>query len=94
MPARSGEIRLDGEPLQGLPPRERIRRGLAFLTEDRRAEGLCLEASIADNITLAALRRFARTPLRLVDRQKCSGAVPQMREAVKLTPTARAMRRR
>jgi len=75
--------------LQGLPPRERIRRGLAFLTEDRRAEGLCLEASIGDNITLPALRRFARTPLRLVDRQKCSGAVLQMREAVRLTPTAR-----
>jgi ribose transport system ATP-binding protein len=85
----SGEIRLDGEPLQGLTPRERIRRGLAFLTEDRRAEGLCLEASIGDNITLPALSRFARTALCLVDRQKCSGAVLQMREAVRLTPTAR-----
>ena len=88
-PCAAGEIRLDSEPLQGLLPRERIRRGLAFLTEDRRAEGLFLEASIADNILLAALRRFARAPVRLVDRLKSEGAVAQMREAVKLTPAAR-----
>jgi ribose transport system ATP-binding protein len=85
----SGEVRLNGEPLTGLSPRERIRRGLAFLTEERRAEGLCLEASIADNITLVALAQFARAPGRLVDRGAARLAVARAREAVLLSPAAR-----
>jgi ribose transport system ATP-binding protein len=89
-PCASGEIRLAGEPLNGLPPRERIERGLAFLTEDRRAEGLCAEASIADNLTLVALPQFARAPIRWIDLRAAATAVTRIREAVKLTPTARA----
>jgi ribose transport system ATP-binding protein len=85
----AGEIRLHGKSLNGLPARERMRRGLAFLTEDRRHEGLCFEAAIADNITLAALPRFTRTSARFVDRGQSSDAVTQMRDAVKLTPTAK-----
>ena len=53
-PHTAGEIRIDGKLLGHVPPLDRIRRGLAFLTEDRRAEGLCLEASIADNIALVS----------------------------------------
>jgi ribose transport system ATP-binding protein len=34
-------------------------RGIAFLTEDRRAEGLMMEASIADNVALPSLPTFA-----------------------------------
>jgi len=85
----TGDIRLDGESIGHLPPGERIQRGLAFLTEDRRAEGLCLEASIADNVTLVAQRQLARGPLGWVDRSKTGVEVRRMREAVQLTPTAR-----
>ena len=85
----TGEIRLDGEPIGHLPPGERICRGLAFLTEDRRAEGLCLEASIADNVTLVALREFTGAPARWLDRQRTGAEVRRIREAVKLTSSAR-----
>jgi ribose transport system ATP-binding protein len=85
----TGEVRLDGEAIGHLPPGERIRRGLAFLTEDRRAEGLCLEASIADNVTLVALREFTSAPARWLDRQKAGAEVKRIREAVKLTSSAR-----
>ncbi|MBN8246628.1 MAG: sugar ABC transporter ATP-binding protein [Verrucomicrobia bacterium] len=88
-PCAAGEIRLDGEPIHGLPPRERIRRGLAFLTEDRRAEGLCLEASIADNLSLVSWPRFATGPLGLLRRRDAGAAVTGMREAVRLTTSAR-----
>ena len=88
-PCASGEIRLNGELLNGLSPCERIQRGLAFLTEDRRAEGLCLDAAIGDNVTLVSLPQFARGLTRLVDRHDCRGAVTRMREAVKLTQSAR-----
>ena len=88
-PCGPGEIYLNGKRLNGLSPRERIRRGLAFLTEDRRTEGLCLEAAIADNATLAALPRFARTLLRLVSPGALRAPVVKIREAVKLTASAR-----
>jgi ribose transport system ATP-binding protein len=87
-PHTSGEIRLDGKPLGESPPLDRIRRGLAFLTEDRRAEGLCLEASIADNIALVSLRQHARTPLRLLDTSRWRESIRTMRESVRLTPKA------
>ncbi len=88
-PCASGEIRLHGELLNGLPPRDRIARGLAFLTEDRRAEGLCMEAAIADNVALVALPRFVRTWARFVSAADSRAAVATIRQAVKLTPSAR-----
>jgi len=88
-PCASGEIVLNGESLAGLSPRERIRRGLAFLTEDRRAEGLCLEAAIADNITMVSLPQYSRGWTRAVDRNACRSVVAKMREAVGLTASAR-----
>jgi ribose transport system ATP-binding protein len=87
-PHTSGEIRLDGKPLGQSPPLDRIQRGLAFLTEDRRAEGLCLEASIADNIALVSLRQHARTPFRLLDSSRWRESIRAMREAVRLTAQA------
>ena len=58
-------------------------------TEDRRAEGLCMEAAIADNIALVALPRFVRTWARFVSAADSRAAVATIRQAVKLTPSAR-----
>jgi ribose transport system ATP-binding protein len=85
----TGSIRLAGESIGHLSPGGRIRRGLAFLTEDRRAEGLCMEASIADNLTLVSLRAFCRTMGGWLDRTKAAACAKRMRDAVKLTSTAR-----
>ena len=87
-PHVSGEIRLGGTRLDRTPPIDRIQRGLAFLTEDRRSEGLCLEASIADNIALVSLRQHARTPLRFLDVSRWREGIRTMREAVRLTAKA------
>lgn len=38
----------------------RIESGIAFLTEDRRNEGLLMDASVSENMTLAAAPLFAR----------------------------------
>jgi ribose transport system ATP-binding protein len=47
-----GEIRLNHSRLDGLSTRARMRKGLAFLTENRRADGLLMLASSAANLTL------------------------------------------
>ncbi len=88
VPCDRGEILLDGRPVHRHAPRRRIRQGLAFLTENRREEGLCMEAAIADNIALVSLRRHARGPLRLLDAETLRGAVGAVREAVRLSPAA------
>jgi ribose transport system ATP-binding protein len=79
-----GDIRLKGEPLAGVPPQERIARGMAFVTEDRRLEGLCLEASVDANLELAALPRHAR--LAWIDTGRLGAAVSRVRAAVGVTP--------
>lgn len=79
-----GEIFLEGKSLVGASTKQRIARGLAFLTEDRRQEGLCLEASISENFTLVALRDFARFPLGWLSRGKSNAAVRDVRSSVRL----------
>src|SRR6202167_4594892 len=54
-PYSEGEIRVGEQALSPLAPREAMDKGLAFLTEDRRGEGLMMEASITNNIVLPSL---------------------------------------
>jgi len=89
-PHTDGAILLNGEPLHRAAPRRRIARGLAFLTEDRRHEGLCMDASIADNVALVSLRQHAgRVPLRLLNLRRWRETIASIREAVRLSPQAR-----
>lgn len=59
-PIDEGEIRYEGELLRGHTPRESVRRGLGLLTEDRKAQGLLLNMTVRENITLANLARVSR----------------------------------
>jgi ribose transport system ATP-binding protein len=88
-PMTEGEIEVHLAAVQNLTPRRRVTAGLAFLTEDRRAEGLCLDASIAENISLAALPAYARGPVGWLDAGRLRGDVAAMRQGVRLTATAR-----
>ncbi len=65
-PVKAGTMHLNGIPLQG-GPRSRIAAGMAFVTENRREEGLMMDASIAANLSLVGIRSFGRGPLALVD---------------------------
>ena len=65
-PAEVGSVELDGRPVVIRSPREAMRQGIAYLSEDRRQLGLSLPQSVTANITLATLDRYL-TRLRLVD---------------------------
>jgi rhamnose transport system ATP-binding protein len=65
-PADSGRVELDGRPIVIRSPRQALRHGLAYLSEDRRQLGLSLPQSVTANITLATLRRYV-SRFRLVD---------------------------
>jgi rhamnose transport system ATP-binding protein len=59
-PADQGEIALKGEPVSITSPAEAIRRGIAYLPEDRRRHGVIAELPISANITLASLDSSVR----------------------------------
>jgi rhamnose transport system ATP-binding protein len=59
-PADEGEILLRGAPVKLESPAQAIKRGIAYLPEDRRRHGVILEMQIGANITLASLDRISR----------------------------------
>ena len=58
-PATSGEIRVAGAPVKMKRPSVAIANGVAFVTEDRKRDGLALELSILDNGGLASMDRVS-----------------------------------
>ena len=58
-PQSSGKIFIDGTQVRERDITRRIRHGLALIPEDRQREGLVQIMSIAGNLTLASLGRFA-----------------------------------
>jgi ribose transport system ATP-binding protein len=71
----SGEIRANDKLIRPANVRAALRHGIAYLTDERKSDGLFLDMSIADNIIAPALQRFSR--LGLVDAR---GAVNAARE--------------
>ncbi|GAB4410678.1 MAG: sugar ABC transporter ATP-binding protein [Anaerolineae bacterium] len=56
----SGQIFLHGRPFRPRNPRDAVRAGIAFLTEDRKRNGLVMPCSIRDNVSLATLSHMSR----------------------------------
>jgi ribose transport system ATP-binding protein len=54
---KSGSVAVSGEA-GSASPRKRWQQGLGLLSENRKEEGLALNLSIADNVTLTCLERF------------------------------------
>lgn len=55
-----GEILINGRPVKINSPEEAISQGIAFVTEDRRLQGLVLGMSVRENGSLVALKRLHR----------------------------------
>ncbi len=55
-----GSLELDGRPFRPRDLAEAIRSGVAYLTEDRKRQGLALRLTTAENIVAAILPRLSR----------------------------------
>ena len=55
-----GEMYLEGVPITIHTPKEAIAYGIAYVTEDRKGEGLVLEMPVAHNITLPSMKMFCQ----------------------------------
>ena len=63
----SGTIRIAGREIAPKSPHEAVEEGVALVPEDRRAQGLVIDFSIRENISLPSLERMQRYSL--VDRR-------------------------
>jgi erythritol transport system ATP-binding protein len=67
----TGKIFMDGVEVRERDTTRRIRHGLALIPEDRQREGLVPILSVASNLTLASLRKFANLfHIRAADERK------------------------
>ncbi len=57
-PAVAGQIRVDGKKVTIAKPSDAIASGLAFVPEDRKAQGIIVEMPIRDNVAMAGLDKF------------------------------------
>lgn len=56
----AGEIRVKGKKMTSRSPEKAMRSGIAFVTEDRRREGLVLNQSVKNNLVLTNLRAIKK----------------------------------
>ncbi|MER6951664.1 sugar ABC transporter ATP-binding protein [Nonomuraea sp. NPDC000554] len=94
-PAR-GAVTLGGSPYRPRGPGQAIRRGVALVAEDRKAQSLVLANTVGFNASLSSLRQFARfgtvfgTVFGLVDRKREAAAVTEQVDELRVkTPGLR-----
>lgn len=81
---RDGEVRIRGRVLRSGSVRERLKVGAAFLTEDRRLEGVLPEATVDENFELAALPRYASVGGLRLDRTALRRRAAELARGVRL----------
>lgn len=83
-PYESGDILIGGQKVDKQDPLDRINQKLAFITENRREEGLLMDLSILDNVSLVSLRNFSDQKLQWVDHEKMFQASEEKTKQLKL----------
>ena len=59
-PRSAGTVEIAGKPVNLKSPRDAARRGLTYLSEDRKGKGLHVHFGLRPNLTLMALERYAK----------------------------------
>lgn len=78
----SGETFLEGKPIRIRHPRDAIGAGMGFVTEDRKRQGLLLDNSICENISLPILKRLSRWLV--IDKKKEHACAEEQKELLRI----------
>ena len=66
--ATRGAILVDGKPVTIRRPRDAVRAGIGYLSEDRHGSGILVQRNLAENVTLVSLANYLRgLGLRFID---------------------------
>ena len=74
-PVAAGTVRVAGVTTTGWTPARMLRRGVGFLSEDRKTEGLATSLTVDDNLTLSRLEPYRRWGL--LDRRRMREATAE-----------------
>jgi len=88
VPAASGQLRVAGRAVQFRSPADAIRAGVALVPEDRKQEGLIVDMTVQQNLSLAGLRRHCIGPGILSQRYERELAGEMIRRLTIRTPSA------
>ncbi|MDG3085768.1 ribose ABC transporter ATP-binding protein RbsA [Vibrio hannami] len=56
----AGEVIIDGKPILPKSPQEGLANGIAYISENRKGDGLVLSLSVKENMSLSALEHFTK----------------------------------
>lgn len=59
-PRQTGEIYVNGKPVQIKTPEQAVKNGICYLSEDRKQFGLMLDKSVSENTTIASVEKFIK----------------------------------
>lgn len=60
LPCESGDIILDGKRINPTNPQDGLANGIAYISEDRKGDGLILGLSVKENMSLCALEQLSK----------------------------------
>jgi len=81
---KDGVVKLEGDVIEKLEPNHAIKVGIALCPEDRKYQGLILETSIKENVTLASLEKF-KTRLWIVNTEERKDTVQNLVKRLRIT---------
>lgn len=84
LPAQSGTILLDGRPVRFRSPRAAIDRGIGYLPEDRKSQGIFGSQAISDNTVSVVLGKLSAWLTRYVFRRKVLDVTEAQRRALQI----------
>lgn len=82
IPKERGTLRLNGREVKISSPSDAIKCGIGYLPEDRKAEGLILNKSVKENITLPSLLKIKS--FGILSRKKENSCVTQYKEKLNI----------
>jgi ABC-type sugar transport system ATPase subunit len=83
-PHKEGDVLVEGEPLTSDDPQACIDKGMAFVTENRREEGLLMDHTIAENLGLVSLPEFVTGIGKFVREAEMYEAGGEMKETLSI----------
>lgn len=60
LPKESGDVLLNGKPVNAKSPQEGLASGIAYISEDRKGDGLVLSLSVKENMSLSCLEQLTK----------------------------------
>ena len=83
-PYETGEIKVRGKEIHKITPKKAIRNKIAFVTENRREEGLFMEFTIMDNLSLVSIPEKAKSKLKMVNNSSVKAETQGMVDTLKI----------